>query len=103
MPDVSVEAVSGADEGGGISSSVFNKLVTRWSVRALSPPSSSQTSGEGQDHPPRTEVNLVIQYEFANPLYAAFSSAVSDKVAGMMIEAFEKRARERLGGSRTAA
>ena len=44
-----------------------------------------------------TEVRLDIRFQFVNPLYAAVSSAVSDKVAGLMIEAFEKRAREQLG------
>ena len=97
MPGSSVEAVSG-DEGQA-ASDVFKKLVTRWSVRPLS------TSGSGDaaaaaagEEQPKTEVLLAITYEFANPLYAAVSAAVSDKVAGVMIEAFEKRARERLGG-----
>ncbi|CAG9943168.1 unnamed protein product, partial [Clonostachys rosea f. rosea IK726] len=44
-----------------------------------------------------TEVHLSIKYQFVNPLYAAVSAAVSDKVAGMMIEAFEKQARQKLG------
>ena len=97
VPGSSVEAVSG-DEGQA-ASDVFKKLVTRWSVRPLS------TSGSGDaaaaaagEEQPKTEVLLAITYEFANPLYAAVSAAVSDKVAGVMIEAFEKRARERLGG-----
>ena len=44
-----------------------------------------------------TEVRLDIRFQFVNPLYAAGSSAVSDKVAGLMMEAFEKRARDQLG------
>ncbi|KAL2211989.1 hypothetical protein CC79DRAFT_1353918 [Sarocladium strictum] len=80
-----VEAVSGG-EGRGDASAVFKSLVTRWHLKEL------ETGDK-----PRTEVHLSIKYQFVNPLYAAVSSAVSDKVAGLMIEAFEKRAREQLG------
>ncbi|CRK01406.1 Coenzyme Q-binding protein coq10 like [Verticillium longisporum] len=103
-PDRSVEAISGADleppargpssssfstssssSGGG--GAVFTSLVTRWELRPL--------REDARD--PATQVDLVIRFQFANPLYAAVSAAVSDKVAGVMIEAFEKRARRILG------
>ncbi|KAM0286022.1 hypothetical protein ACHAQH_001212 [Verticillium albo-atrum] len=100
LPDRSVEAVSGADiepvsgaaaaaksgtnAGGG---AVFTSLVTRWELRPL----------REDAHDPATQVDLVIRFQFANPLYSAVSAAVSDKVAGVMIEAFEKRARRILG------
>jgi coenzyme Q-binding protein COQ10 len=94
VPGVSVEAVSG-DPGSGPGSSdasaVFKSLVTRWSLRSLS--SSSATTSST----PSTEVHLGIKYQFTSPLYAAVSAAVSDKVAGLMIEAFEKQAFKRLG------
>lgn len=89
VPGVSVEAVSGNPAATSTSpdaSSVFKSLVTRWSLRALSATPS-----------PSTEVNLSIQYQFTNPLYAAVSAAISDKIAGLMIEAFETRARHQLG------
>lgn len=91
VPGVSVEAVSGTTQAGGgkDASMVFKSLVTRWSVRSLAGQSS-----------PLTEVNLAIKYQFTNPLYAAVSAAVSDKVAGLMIEAFEKQARLKLGSNR---
>jgi coenzyme Q-binding protein COQ10 len=38
-----------------------------------------------------TDVNLVIEYQFANPVYAALSAAAAPKVAEKMIEAFENR------------
>ncbi|KYK54323.1 cyclase/dehydrase family protein [Drechmeria coniospora] len=87
VPGQSVEAVSGdpADPSAVAASAVFRSLVTRWSVNPIS----------GQPSP-LTEVHLSIMYQFVNPLYAAVSAAVSDKVAGLMIEAFEKRAREKL-------
>ncbi|KAK0392201.1 hypothetical protein NLU13_1699 [Sarocladium strictum] len=84
VPGKSVEAVSGGE--GKDASTVFKSLVTRWEVE-----------GKGEE---RTDVRLDIRFQFVNPLYAAVSSAVSDKIAGMMIEAFEKRAREQLGRGR---
>lgn len=92
-PGVFVEAVSGEALGPGepAASPVFKSIITSWSLRPLKDPSS-----------PSTEVLLSIKYQFANPLYAALSSAVSDQVAGLMVEAFEKRAMEKLGSSRSA-
>ncbi|GAB0138558.1 hypothetical protein EsDP_00006789 [Epichloe bromicola] len=91
VPEASVEAVSGdpASVEAKAASAVFKSLVTRWHLKPLS-----------QEASPSTEVHLTIKYQFVNPLYAAVSAAVSDKVAGLMIEAFEKRASEELGGTR---
>ncbi|KAK2598954.1 Coenzyme Q-binding protein coq10, mitochondrial [Conoideocrella luteorostrata] len=91
VPDVSVEAVSGnpaeaAAADAQTPSAVFKSLITRWHLKPIA-----------QDSIPSTEVHLTIKYQFTNPFYAAVSSAVSDKVAGLMIEAFEKRAFEELG------
>ncbi|OAA52053.1 cyclase/dehydrase family protein [Metarhizium rileyi] len=88
LPDVSVEAVSGdpTSADAKAASAVFKSLVTRWHLKPV------------RHHPsPSTEVHLTIKYQFVNPVYAAVSAAVSDKVAGLMIEAFEKRALEQLG------
>lgn len=93
VPGKSVEAVSGADVAGaspgngGEGGAVFRSLVTKWQLRPL-------TSGTG------TEVDLVIRFQFANPLYSAVSAAVSEKVAGVMIQAFEKRVKAVLGRPR---
>ncbi|KAM0558435.1 hypothetical protein ACHAPJ_004625 [Fusarium lateritium] len=92
VPGESVEAISGETAPGGTgpdASAVFRSLVTRWSVRSITGPPT-----------PRTEVHLAINFQFTNPLYGAVSAAVSDKIAGMMIEAFEKRALERLSSQR---
>ena len=98
MPGVSVEAVSGGS-GAGLedASAVFKSLVTRWSLRSLSSSSPTSSTTSSQASSPSTEVHLAIKYQFTNPLYAAVSAAVSDKVAGLMIEAFEKQAFKRLG------
>jgi len=88
LPGQAIEAISGGmDEGDA--SAVFKRLETRWSLKPLS------------EHPtsPSTEVHLAIIYHFANPLYAAVSAAVSDKVASMMVEAFKKQAAKKLIGN----
>lgn len=81
IPGNSVEAVSG--DSSNSASSVFKTLTTRWSLHSHNDAS--------------TRVDLSIRYQFVNPLYAAVSAAVSDQIANMMIEAFEKQAREKLG------
>ncbi|KHN95398.1 cyclase/dehydrase family protein [Metarhizium album ARSEF 1941] len=87
VPGVLVEAVSGnpASVDAKAASAVFKSLVTRWHLTPIR-----------RDPSPATEVHLTIEYQFVSPLYAAVSAAVSDKVAGLMIEAFEKRASEEL-------
>lgn len=75
-----VEAKSGgknpaADEG------VFEFLNTKWVLRPL--------DGNGS-----TRVDLEISLEFRSPVHAAMLGAVKGEMAGVMIEAFEKRIRE---------
>ncbi|KAH8664295.1 dehydrase and lipid transport-domain-containing protein [Xylariales sp. PMI_506] len=72
--------------GGGGGVGVFKSLVTRWTVRPV--------AGRDGDW---SEVDLSIKFQFANPLYGAVSSAVADKVAPLMVEAFVKEARRVLG------
>ena len=57
-------------------------LLTRWTLRPL---------GKRGSKPDETEVNLQIEVQFANPIYAALSQAAVPKVAEKMIEAFERR------------
>jgi coenzyme Q-binding protein COQ10 len=61
---------------------LFESLVTRWTV--------TPTTDRGD----KTDVKLDIQYKFANPAYGLAVGKVADEVAGMMVEAFERRARE---------
>lgn len=73
-------------------SGILNHLLTRWTVRPVplqaAPSGGARGAASAQD---RTEVSLNIEFQFANPVYSAMSGAVADKVAGVMIEAFEKR------------
>jgi coenzyme Q-binding protein COQ10 len=90
VPGVSVEARSGGSaEGGPVqdASSVFKTLETMWFLTPIA----------RQSEAPSTEVRLTIKYQFVNPLYAALSAAVSDKIAALMIEAFEKQVHHKLG------
>lgn len=73
--------------------SVLTHLSTTWRLRPFPykppPPSAEQkTDGPGVE---TTDVNLVIEYQFANPMYGALSAAAAPKVAEKMIEAFENR------------
>ncbi|KAK8101548.1 hypothetical protein PG999_011922 [Apiospora kogelbergensis] len=83
---------AGIRGGGG----VFKSLVTRWTVRPL-PPNTDTTSSSKIEW---SEVDLSIRYRFSNPLYAAVSSAVADKLAPVMINAFVKEAERMLGNPR---
>lgn len=83
--------------------SIFTSLLTRWTLREFPfkppPPDGShpQEGNASKASRPRTEIDLVIEVRFASAVYSALSQAAAPKVAGMMIEAFEKRAREALG------
>lgn len=78
-------------------------LLTRWTLKPYPykpPPTdalhadSTHKNLEGTNPMPgqeKTEVNLAIEFQFSNPLYAALSSAAAPKVAEKMIEAFENR------------
>lgn len=87
----------------GTNTSIFTSLLSRWTLREFpfKPPlpdgSPPQEGLASEPSGPRTEIGLVIEVLFASPVYAALSQAAAPKVAGTMIEAFEKRAREVLG------
>ncbi|KAJ5774190.1 hypothetical protein N7457_009086 [Penicillium paradoxum] len=70
----------GANEG------LFEYLTTKWELVPL-----SQAEGQGK---PLTKVNLEVRFEFRSQMHATIMSAVEGQMAGVMIEAFEKRIRE---------
>jgi len=85
--------------------SIFQSLSTRWTVKPFHyKPPTGQPRTDKTQHPARdqTEVHLTLDFQFSNPIYAVVSKAVAPKVAGMMIEAFEVRARRLLDGPGSA-
>ncbi|KAL8920849.1 MAG: hypothetical protein Q9208_006021 [Pyrenodesmia sp. 3 TL-2023] len=84
-------------------SPLFTSLLTRWTLHEFPfkplPPNARPQDGDAEANPahPRTEITLFIEAQFASAVYSALSQAAAPKVAGMMIEAFEKRAQEVLG------
>lgn len=83
--------------------SIFTSLLTRWMFKEFpfkpAPPDgkSPQEGSASAPSSPRTEVNLILEVRFSSAVYSALSQAAAPKVAGMMIEAFEKRAAVVLG------
>lgn len=82
---------------------MFESLVARWTLSEYPykpPPPGGATPQEGEagaPSRPRTEVGLKIEVRFANAMFAALSKAAAPTVAGMLVEAFEERARVVLG------
>jgi coenzyme Q-binding protein COQ10 len=82
---------------------ILTHLWTRWTVHPLSPEkqinqAGNRPSAAGRlDEMHETEVSLDIEFRFANPVYAAMSSAVAEGVADLMIEAFTRRVEQQLG------
>lgn len=70
------------------SNAIFKRMATRWTIK-------SQDSVAS----PQTLVNLDIEFQFSNPVFGAVSKAVAPKLAEVMIEAFQKRARSVLGAA----
>ena len=97
------EEGAGSEEKSAGNKSVFTSLLTRWTFREFPfkpPPPDGKNPQEGEanrESKPRTEVNLVLEVRFASAVYSALSQAAAPKVAGLMIDAFEGRARELLG------
>ena len=84
-----------------LQNNVFRSLSTRWTVKPSHyKPPTGQPQTDKTEHAAReqTEVHLTLDFEFSNAIYAALSKAVAPKVAGIMIEAFEVRARKLLDG-----
>jgi coenzyme Q-binding protein COQ10 len=79
-----VGATSAADKAS--SGDILTHLLTKWEVTPLVTDPGSET----------TKVALDIEFQFANPVYAAMSQVAAGAVAEKMIEAFETRIREEM-------
>ncbi|RYP52836.1 hypothetical protein DL768_002085 [Monosporascus sp. mg162] len=67
---------------------VFKSLVTRWTV---TPAEDAARADRFQNE--WSDVRLDIKFQFENPLYGAVSSAVADKLAPVMVNAFVEQAK----------
>lgn len=85
------------------SNNIFKRLSTRWTVKPFhrETPSGNAPTVRPVQHglPHLTDVRLTVEFQFSNPVYGALSKAVAPKLAQVMIEAFEKRAKMLLGSS----
>ncbi|RMZ79202.1 hypothetical protein DV738_g3502, partial [Chaetothyriales sp. CBS 135597] len=73
------------------SQGLFQVLNTRWRINSL--PSTAEND-DAQEKNPRTSVTLNVDVKFRNPVYDQVFAQAEQKVAGIMISAFEKRAKE---------
>lgn len=104
LPKSELQHYGESIKGPVISNKVFKSLSTTWTLKPFHfKPATGrpQTDTATEDAKDRTEVHLNIEYTFSNPIYAALSKAVAPKVAGIMIEAFEGRAKRLLEGHGT--
>ncbi|KAL1878040.1 hypothetical protein VTK73DRAFT_8175 [Phialemonium thermophilum] len=88
---------------------VFDSLLTRWALRPVFVSTGEEmkkttiesATGVGRQGGSRddsaTEVTLSIRFRFSNPAYGLAVGSVADDMVGMMIEAFERRARQVYG------
>ena len=83
-----IEARS-ADAEAGQENGLFEVLKTRWRLQDLE---DIRTQGEGER--PQTAVRLDVEVKFRSALYDKLFSGVEEKVAGIMVGAFEKRIKE---------
>ncbi|KAJ5701342.1 hypothetical protein N7488_008890 [Penicillium malachiteum] len=73
----------------GASEGIFEYLSTKWELTPL------ESNGAS-----RTKVDLEVRFEFRNQMHATVMGAVEGQMAGVMIEAFEKRMKEMHGEGR---
>jgi len=81
------------------SNNIFKSLSTIWKVIPLNdkPGIKQHQTDQTPLAEYQTKVQLTIEFQFANPIYAALSKAAAPRVASIMIEAFEVQARKQLG------
>jgi len=101
LPESDLEHHSATLNAPATANHIFRTISTRWTVRPFHfKPASGTPHSDKAQHPTRdqTEVHLTLDFQFSNPIYAALSKTVAPKIAGVMIEAFEARARRVLDG-----
>lgn len=102
LPEAQLTHHSSSSYSPATSNAIFKRMSTRWTVTPLhhdSLEAKSLATSTSQPVHDQTEVHLRIEFQFSNPIYGALSKAVAPKLAEVMIEAFEKKAKLSLGKS----
>ncbi|KAK1783427.1 dehydrase and lipid transport-domain-containing protein [Copromyces sp. CBS 386.78] len=76
--------------------SLFESLVTRWTVRSVPAPGGTKLGGlknQGGGEEKWTEVALSVRFKFANPALGFAVGQLAGQKVDEMVEAFEERAR----------
>jgi coenzyme Q-binding protein COQ10 len=93
----SPEASGGVVEASGSENGIFDSLNVRWEIVQCGKDGEEEVvvgvRGDGAGDV-GSDMKLHLEFRFKNPLYAAVSAALAPKIAKVMIEAFEKRAKE---------
>lgn len=110
-PFIPTSQLTGVQAIASESTPLFKKLETTWRFQPASassphlsnsappPPHEADPAGKsdkGVDAGP-TLLSIDLNYEFANPLHAAVSSAAFSRVSDMIVQAFERRCLEVYG------
>lgn len=94
LPEAQLKHHGSSLDSPATSNAIFKRMSTRWTVTPLHHDSNQSAHDQ-------TEVHLRIEFQFSNPIYGALSKAVAPKLAEVMIEAFEKKAKLSLDTSDT--
>ncbi|KAK0651603.1 dehydrase and lipid transport-domain-containing protein, partial [Cercophora newfieldiana] len=86
-----VSAIGSNKSSGTDGAGIFQSLVTRWTVRAADAPK-GQSAGQEW-----AEVELSIQFRFANPALGFAVGQLADEKVVEMVQAFEERAKRLYG------
>jgi coenzyme Q-binding protein COQ10 len=86
-----IEARS-ADKTTGTGNGVFEVLKTKWQLHDV-----EDVRRQGVGFGAQTAVRLDVEVKFRSAMYDKVFAGVEEKVAGMMVGAFEKRIRELAG------
>ena len=85
-----VARIAETEEGAG--DGIFEALETRWQLR-----DSEDVRKQGEPLGAQTAVRLDVDVKFRSVIYDSLFAGVEEKVAGMMVGAFEKRIKELAG------
>jgi coenzyme Q-binding protein COQ10 len=84
-------SAGGSKSAGTEATGIFQSLVTRWTVRGAAAPKGESAARQW------TEVELSVQFRFANPALGFVVGQLADEKVVEMVQAFEERAKRIYG------